>query len=146
MSLRWSIRGESGNEISIHVPKQPFEPQSGPYDDALQCEINIYIPPFSGLYSMNISVRDIRAFLTDLRQRLDELNGKTVFHTIESGLELAIEFRSRKGLAAVRGKATPDIHGAGVTLTFGFATDQSFLASTVSDLDQVVHCYPIHGQ
>ncbi|MDP9345328.1 MAG: hypothetical protein M3P44_06355 [Actinomycetota bacterium] len=71
---------------------------------------------------------------------LDELTGTATLTTIEDQVELTLELKSGKGTLTGRIEAH-----AIASLEFEAATDQTFLADTLTALRAVVAKYPYRG-
>ncbi len=83
---------------------------------------------------------ELHAFYESLRAVLDELTGTATLTTIEDQVELTLELKSGKGTLTGRIEAH-----AIASLEFEAATDQTFLADTLTALRAVVAKYPYRG-
>ena len=142
--MKFSIGGPEYERIEVNVLGYEREPAGEYYDDNwLQCLVSMQTGGFSGKFSVAFMTEDFSRFLDELSQLYDKLIGKAEFKTIEEQLYILAE-GDGKGHIKVHGEAM-DEAGIGNRLVFNLDIDQTQLAKTIKELENVVSSFPVRA-
>ena len=137
------IGGERGARLT--VSPLWYERTDSPYEDDLNwvfCEIEVKSGAFHGHYRAFLDRRDFAGFEQELRHALERLSGRATFSTIEAGLGFIVDIKDTTGRAYVKGEAGP-LEPPSTTLSFEFDSDQTFLQSTLRNLETIRDRLPV---
>ena len=140
MDKQVEIRGELGGRVLLTV--RGYERQSAQSaDDAnwLQCSAKVEVGRFHGEVDAAFTTHDFSRFSTEIGGVLSGSATTAVFRTIEEMLTVSIEV-GRTGSASVSGELR-ELDG-GVSLSFKFESDLSFLQPVRVQLVEIVRTFP----
>ncbi len=127
----------------IEVDVQGYERDlTGEYwdDHWLTVQICVRVGGFRGAVSATIITTDLSELLAQLQPLYETLNGVAEFRTMEEQLALTLT-GSQLGQIELRGIVL-DRPGVGNRLGFSIQFDQSHLAQSIKELDEVVARFP----
>jgi hypothetical protein len=134
----------AGEQGSLVIEISGYErPGAEDQDDAnwLRSEVTIKIGPFSGAFKSAFMTYDLIGLHDRLKNGLAALSGTLSFQNTEHDIAFDIEF-DKRGAATISGTAHPH-RTPEASLKFGFDTDQSYLAQTLSQLEAVLRKFPV---
>lgn len=135
----FEIRGESARlKIDVLGYERAVPEPFGP--DWLRCEVHCSLPGFSANVPLSMAADDFTRFAASPRSALDALAGSAVLETIEERLHLVLSFHPSGAVDAtghIRNKGGPTAQ-----MAFSFHTDQSYLAATLRQLEDVIAAFP----
>lgn len=134
--------GHSKNErIEVEVFGYEREPVGEYYDDNwLTVEIRVWAGGFRGSTSASLLTHELNQFLPPLRSLYESLAGTAEFKTMEEQLGLRLS-GDGQGHIALSGEIY-DQPGIGNRLQFSLSLDQTLLAKSIRELEQVVAAFP----
>jgi hypothetical protein len=120
-------------------------PQSTDYDDGnwLHASVQIHVGGFDGRVSGNLRAEEFVDFRDEVAALHHSLDGDANFRTMEDWLTIEMRGDGR-GHIEVKGQLHDD-PGSVNRLTFRLELDQTFLASILAGLDEVVTRFPVRG-
>jgi len=135
--------GQSEQErIEIDVLRYERAKSGDHYDDNwLTVEIRVQAGGFRGQADAAILATELTPFLPQLRALYETLRGSAEFSAIEDQLHLKL-IGDGKGRVDLRGEVS-DQSGIGNCLHFSLQLDQSQLATTIRELEQVIAKFPV---
>ena len=133
---------ENTEQITLTVINYE-RPASGEYydDNWLSCELQVRAGAFCGKYAANFLTFELTKLLENLDRLYRDLKGSVEFEAMENQLELKFSCDSL-GHIHVLG-ITRDQPGIGHVLRFSFSFDQTYLATVLEQLRQVVQEFPV---
>jgi hypothetical protein len=142
--IAFSIGGSERNKVTVEVINYE-RPASGDYHDDNWVNVGIYIAvgAFSGRFAASFLTEEFVVFRSQLRQLYETLTGEATFTTMEGQLALNLVGDGRGGIT-LKGEAL-DQPGTGNCLSFEMALDQTYLASALDGLDQIVAAFPVRA-
>lgn len=142
--VAFSIGGSERNKVTVEVINYE-RPASGDYHDDNWVNVGVYVAvgAFSGRFATSFLTEEFVAFRSQLRELYETLNGEATFTTIEGQLTLNLVGDGRGGIT-LKGEAL-DQPGVGNCLSFEMALDQTYLASALDGLDQVIAAFPVRA-
>jgi hypothetical protein len=130
--------GEADHErVAVRIESiHPHNP-----DHWVSVHVSVRAGGFSGEFSADFTASEILAFRDEMRALYESLHGTAKFNTLEGQLDLTLTGNGRGGIA-VAGTCM-DRAGIGNRLGFSLALDQTYLAQTLRQLDEVCRaCSP----
>jgi hypothetical protein len=112
-------------------------------DNWLVVQIDIQAGGFRGKANASIMTDGLARFLSQLRPLYDTLSGAAEFTTLEEQLHLHLS-GDGKGHVELKGEVM-DAAGIGNALQFHLQFDQSQLAESIRQLEEVTSSFPIRG-
>ena len=141
MSAQITISGQ-GATIGIVIIGYEREQAENESDaNWLSCSVDLRVGAFSAQYAANFATNDFREFRKQLLAHLEQQIAVAKFECDELPLVLSVAL-SRAGIGRVSGRATSTGQPS-AALDFSFETDQSFLRSTLQQLDAALAAYPV---
>jgi hypothetical protein len=139
-----SIGGE-GCRLILSVSGYQF-PEAEDSDDANWLGASVEVSAgttgrFAGAYAGFLRCDDLARFRDELRVVLESLDGRATFHDLESRVGADIQLTRGRGVLEVF--VREDI---GARLEVTADTDQTYLAETLGDLDQLLAEFPVRGR
>lgn len=143
-AIAFSIGSSERNKITVEVINYE-RPASGEYHDDNWVNVGVYVAvgAFSGRFAASFVTDEFVAFRSELRTLYETLKGEATFRTMEGQLTLNLLGDGRGGVT-LRGEAL-DQAGIGNCLTFEMALEQTYLASTLDGLDQIIATFPVRA-
>jgi hypothetical protein len=138
---QFQIYGENNQYLIIQLEKIHGFPEATCYSGGYDTESSIKIK--SGSYYASgtvwISTGEIYTFMNQLKNVYEKCSGEAKLTNNEVDLEVTITIKSR-GRTVIEGryKEFPSIHNE---LVFFFETDQSYIARTLEELDDITLKY-----
>ena len=136
-----SINGENGDFLKIDTQKIYGYPDTtcpfGGYDTQSSIEIKVSSYNVKGL--IWISTGDLYFFYKKLKKCYINLEGESELKSYENNLISTLKF-DEYGKIAFTGKFT-EKHDGNNTLEFEIISDQSYIKSTISQLEQMIESY-----
>ena len=137
----FTLKGENGSirlrlDNVIGVADRPGR-QSG---YAVFGSIEIHVQSYHVASTLRFSTDRVCEFFDALMKAHDVLDGSARFVSSEHELDLTIEYQKR-GQVCIRG-SYQTYPGLATRLTFEIISDQSFIASALSELEEIVRLYP----
>lgn len=126
----WSI-GTENEWIEVIILSQEKEPNT-----RINCLINIKVGEIDGQFKSSLLHKDIKLFRDQLHKMFWTLKGTATFNTLEKQIHLDLEMDFR-GHILLEGKVSDAV----ITCNerkFKIDFDQTFLFSTISELDEVI--------
>ncbi len=138
--------GEQAEFLSITVRGRAYR-QSQDYWDGnwLLVTVVIRAGKFSGEIAGMLRAEELQKLRDDLREFQRTLSGSVSYETAEEWLSLQIE-ADTLGSIALSGTISDDVSDSYNTLEFTLEGDQTFLASPLQQLEQVMQAYPVIGE
>jgi hypothetical protein len=142
--VAFSIGGSERNKITVEVVNYE-RPASSEYHDDNWVNVGVYISvgAFSGRFAASFITEEFVAFRAQLRKLYETLKGEATFTTMEGQLTLNLVGDGRGGIT-LKGEAL-DQPGIGNCLTFEIALDQTYLATTLDGLDQIIAAFSVRA-
>ena len=112
-------------------------------DNWVSVEVSVSAGAFSGRYQAAFLTEDFVRFQSSLQPLFETLTGQAEFTTLEEQLTLKIAAVSR-GNIEVNGIAL-DQAGIGNKFQFHLEFDQTHLAETLGDLNEIIASFPIRS-
>jgi hypothetical protein len=142
--VAFSIGGSERNNVTVEVVNYE-RPVSGEYhdDNWVNVTVSVSAGAFTGKFAASFLTKEFVAFRSQLRELCKALKGEATFTTMEGQLTLNLVGDGRGGIT-LKGEAL-DQPGIGNCLTFELALDQTYLASTLDGLDQVIDVFPVRA-
>jgi hypothetical protein len=114
------------------------------YDDNwINAEIGLGVGRFRATFPAFLQTTDFSRLQRDLGQFYRTLDGSVTFETIEDQLKLIFNI-DKCGHIHIDGAAR-DEAGTGNTLKFQLDFDQTYMTSSLSELDSLVEMFPFRG-
>jgi hypothetical protein len=137
-----------GEYLAIEVLRRPYADRAdvsdGAYDwDAnwLSCRIEARLRGFRARFDAFLMTSDFPPFRDALRRLWEDLRGEAVFETLEKQVLLRVR-GDGLGHMTVSGQLE-DIAGMGNRLSFALELDQTHIAATLRDLDDLLERFPV---
>jgi hypothetical protein len=126
-----------GLRLNIHLLLSPTFDPTRSYEDWLNCDVELFVPGFTGAFSAYLQLADFTRFLSELREMYTRigLSRKAALQGVEPGI--SIELTSDK-LGAISGKYEFVNFPGNNKLTGNFSMDQSYLPSLVTDIETIL--------
>lgn len=141
VAMNVEIKGCDGL-ISIEVIDYENAAPETPEDaNWLLCYVTVRAGVFSGEYQASLTTQDFVEFQQQLATAVGRLEGTACFETMEDAVRFTVEMRPN-GEALINGVARP-VGTPRTSLAFEMTSDQSCLSETNSQLQAVVHTFPI---
>jgi hypothetical protein len=142
--VAFSIGGSERNNVTVEVLNYE-RPASGEYhdDNWVNVAVSVSAGAFTGNFAASFLTEEFVAFRSQLRELYKTLKGEATFTTMEGQLTLNLVGDGRGGIT-LKGEAL-DQPGIGNCLIFELALDQTYLASTLDGLDQVIDVFPVRA-
>lgn len=112
-------------------------------DNWVSVEVSVSAGAFSGRYQAAFLTEDFVRFQSSLQPLFETLTGQAEFTTLEEQLTFKVAAVSR-GNIEVNGIAL-DQAGIGNKIQFHFEFDQTHLAETLRDLNEIIASFPIRS-
>jgi len=137
--------GESKHErIEITISGYERQPTGDYHDDNwLTVEVSLAVGGFRGRYSASFLTEELVSFRDQIAALYKSLSGEAKLITMENQLFLALTGNGRGGVS-LKGEAW-DQPGVGNRLEFRLELDQTYLASTLAELDAVIERFPVRA-
>ena len=137
-----------GDSTAQHVLIRPlsrsqpdlFELRDG---DWIDCEVALAVGGFSGSVRADLRSEEFRAFLEELQNLSQTLEGAASFTTMEGQIAISLT-GDGKGHIRVSGEAIDDA-GVGNRLQFAFDIDRTYLPKVCESLESLLAAFPVTG-
>jgi hypothetical protein len=140
----FSIGGATREGIEVTVDGYERSPAGEYYDDNwLRVRICVSVGAFSGEYAATFLTDELASFKVQLEKLYQSLKGTASFTTMEEQLSLQISGNG-KGAIQAQGDAVDD-SGNRNKLYFAFHIDQTYLQSTLQELQGVTELFPVRS-
>jgi hypothetical protein len=142
--VAFSIGGSERNRITVEVVNYE-RVASGEYSDDnwVNVAVSVSAGAFSGSFAASFITDEFASFRSQLRELHRTLKGEATFNTMEGQLALHLVGDGRGGIT-LKGDAL-DQPGIGNCLSFELTLDQTYLASTLDGLDQIIAAFPVRS-
>jgi hypothetical protein len=142
--VAFSIGGSERNKVTVEVVNYERAASGESHDDNwVNVAVRVSAGAFSGTFAASFITDEFVAFRSQLRELYKTLKGEATFTTMEGQLALNVVGDGRGGIT-LKGEAL-DQPGIGNCLTFELALDQTYLASTLDGLDQIIATFPVRA-
>src|SRR6202521_2306001 len=145
MTTTIAFGGNRYNRIAIDVRGYAHMHNLTNYHDAnwLRVQVSVSVGAFSGQYSASFITDELVRFQKELAVLHATLKGNAKFETLEG--QLALDLKGN-GLGAIelRGVAQ-DVAGIGSTLKFSLSLDQTQIAVSLQELNEIIIAYPVRN-
>ena len=126
---------DAGDHVIVEINGRPDE-----RDDWLAVTISVRAGSFSGSFDATLVTCDFPLFRKQIEQLYETLTGGATFDTIEGQIKITCTGNERGGIA-IDG-VLQDRVVDGNELRFQFDTDQTFLPTIISELQQIESQFP----
>ncbi len=133
--LKWSFGCSVEERISFTLTSEGADKESEGYD-WIQAFVEIKVGGFHGKTDLYLTVTDINKFKKEIDTLYDKLEGIAELNTIESQIQLKLE-GDGSGQMKLTGYLKDDA-SFGNKLSFEIGFDQTFLKSSISELNYVL--------
>jgi len=118
---------------------------SGEYydDNWLACQVRVRVGAFTGKFGASLLTFELAKLLADLKRLHSDLQGKVTFKPLEEQLVVAFSCDSL-GHIQMDGSAM-DEAGVGHELKFRMSFDQTYLAQSLQQLEEVLRAFPVRS-
>jgi hypothetical protein len=127
-------------EIEVHGYERPVSGDQHD-DNWLNVRVAVAVGAFYGTFSAAFLTAELVGFADDVKRLHQSLKGGAIFSTVEDQLHLELKGNGL-GNIEVTGSATDDA-GLGNCLQFRFDIDQTHLASSLGELDDLIRAFPV---
>jgi hypothetical protein len=142
--VAFSIGGSERNRVTVEVVNYERAALGEYHDDNwVNVAVSVSAGAFSGTFPASFITDEFVSFRSQLRELHRTLKGEATFTTMEGQLALHLVGDGRGGIT-LNGEAL-DQPGIGNCLTFELALDQTYLASTLDGLDQIIAAFPVRA-
>jgi hypothetical protein len=110
----------------------------------IDTNIEVNVSPFRGKYRASLMTVDFEKFKQELKRIYKDLNGVTMFDSLEGDIEIKINGDGLGHFTAsciARDTTTPD----GSQLEFSLTFDQTQIPGLINQLDEITKQFPIIG-
>jgi hypothetical protein len=137
--------GGAARECLVIEVFERERPQSTDYYDGnwLHASVQVHVGGFDGRVSGSLRAEEFVGFRDEVTALHQSLDGDATFRTMEDWLTVRMKGDGR-GQIEVKGQLYED-PGSVNRLMFRLELDQTFLASILAGLDQVVTRFPVRG-
>jgi len=137
----FSIGGATRERVEVEVQGYERNPTGDDHDDNwLTVRVCVAVGAFSGTYSAAFLTDELQSFQVQLAELYRTLSGVAEFSTLEEQLSLQLSGNGR-GEILLKGVAT-DFAGMGNKLLFHLAIDQTYLQTTIQEIQTVIDLFP----
>jgi len=143
MSRTFAIGSSESGRVEVSVDGYERQRSNEYFDDNwISVQVSLAVDGFKGRFRASFQAADLVSFRDQLASLYDSLDGEATFATMEMQLALTLTGNGRGGIV-VKGEAA---NQSGVNrLGFGFQIDQTYLANTLSELNEVIEAFPIRA-
>ncbi|MCC6801817.1 MAG: hypothetical protein IT319_02945 [Anaerolineae bacterium] len=140
------LGSEQDSFLSIIVRGRAYR-RSRDYWDGnwLHATVTIRTGKFSGEVPGLVRAEELAGFRKQLETVYKSLEGAAEFETMERWLSFQVEI-GRTGSVTLSGTIQDEVSAISNRLLFAFEYDQTFLSSTLSQLQEAVTAYPVYGK
>ena len=140
----FSLGGSRHERVEVIVSGYERQPVGDYHDDNwLAVEVSLSVGGFRGRFPASFLTEELLTFRAQIAELYKTLKGEAEFVTIEGQLFLSLIGNGRGGVS-LRGEAW-DGAGIGNHLQFELELDQTQLAATLRELDDVIERFPIRA-
>ena len=131
--------GCSENEhVEIIINQFERTPTGDSFDDNwLLCTVNVSFGNFTGTFGASFQSYDFIQFTQELKKLYASLKGTATFSTMEGQLEIKLTGNGNGGIE-LTGMCMDSV-GVGNQLSFGTVLDQTYLPSSITELEEILN-------
>lgn len=142
LAIKCLLEGDYENSIEISVLQYENSKAENTLDaNWLQCELRLFIRPFSSHFNVSLTTEDFSSFVSVLGKMRTGLCSEARLDTIENSISIMIISSSTGGIT-IEGYVA---HSGQETskLMFSFSSDMTFVDNFYSSLKNVIKQFPV---